>query len=217
MRNAAAAKPTVNTAIIAVTSRQRATSLATRLGKSMMSSAILSCAAMLTHSPVRTSGAAISTSERVHCEHGDRYVVENLGYLGPQRQRRNVLGIERDHDGIAWLDLHVRTSPEPTAALTRDHRAVGAHHVDAGAIGPVSHPPAQRDVVVARQAWVVQVRSRVLHLSDNRDLLLEARHGQGVTIAQNDVADGSGRGTDQARQIDHQSANGFRLLDLTEE
>src|SRR5579863_9085135 len=130
MRNAAAAKPTVNTAIIAVTSRQRATSLATRLGKSMMSSAILSCAAMLTHSPVRTSGAAISTSERVHCEHGDRYVVENLGYLGPQRQRRDVLGIQRYHYRIAGLYRHRSAVLEPAAATLRGHhRAASAHDI----------------------------------------------------------------------------------------
>src|SRR5690242_1573972 len=102
---------------------------------------------------------------------GDREVIKDRARLLPYCQRGQLLGIERHHDRITGLNSHAIASMKP-AAIARHDAAIRMHYVDLPGGGLDRHATALIDVIVACEAWVIEVRGGVLHLAEHHDLLL---------------------------------------------
>src|SRR4051812_27753350 len=88
-------------------------------------------------------------SQRMHGRDRDGHVIKNSGHCCPERQRWQLLRIERHHDGIARPDpLAGASRLEPTMAFSGDYAAVGVNYIDFAAIRPSSRATAQGYVVI---------------------------------------------------------------------
>ena len=116
----------------------------------------------------------------------DRDIVEDLGNRRPERQRRNVFGVQRYNHGIAGLDRLCRGT-EPAGTGVGHDAAIRAHHLRAAVVGAAGLATTHGDVVVTCQSRAPQVRGHRLHLADHRDLLPQLRHDEVIPVTQHDV------------------------------
>jgi hypothetical protein len=70
----------------------------------------------------------------MHSGNGNRHVVHDRSNSLPEVQWRNALGVQRDDDGVPGADGN-GPALEPAAAFLSNQAGIGAHHVDAAAIG----------------------------------------------------------------------------------
>src|SRR3569832_2119285 len=84
-------------------------------------------------------------------------LIHDLTDAGPQRKRPQTFHIHRHHDGVARLAA-LRPSADPGARRSGHHRAVGAHYVDAFRVRLLGGPAALVDVIIAREAVLVEMR-----------------------------------------------------------
>src|SRR3569832_1595456 len=138
-------------------------------------------------------------------------LIHDLTDAGPQRERPQTFHIHRHHDGIARLDT-LRPSAKPRTRRACQHRAIGAHDVDALFVRLLGGPAALVDVIVAREAALVEVRGWVKHLADHRYLLHGRRDHQFVLVLEHHVRLRMAGG--HRRQIDDQSPRGLHIFEL---
>src|SRR6516165_4172354 len=117
-------------------------------------------AEQIRESGVRPDGASTLTggsgNRGMHRQERDRHIVEDLRHRLPERQWRNVLGVQRYDDGIARLDRLARAT-EPARSGIRHHAAVRPHHVDPAVIRAARLTAAHGNVVTASQTRLPQM------------------------------------------------------------
>ena len=118
----------------------------------------------------------------MHRRRRDGDVIEYPGYRLPERQRRQMLDVEWHHARIAGFDARSRACLEPPAPVACENTAIGAHDVDLTLVGAPGQSAALRDIVVARKPRLVEKRGGILHLTQDRDLLLESRNDELISI-----------------------------------
>src|SRR3569832_505909 len=96
-------------------------------------------------------------------------MIHDLTDAGPHRKRQQSFHIHRHHDGVARLDA-LRPSAEPGARRSGHHRAVVAHYEDAFLVRLLGGPAALFYLIIAREAFLLEMRGGVKHLADHRHL-----------------------------------------------